>query len=153
MNNTINCCRYNSTFSSRYLNIHNSEKIPQKILDAIYKNDSIEEFLNAGKPKTLLGKFMNLFRKNEFLDVYYDSQKEENIDPYSIKATVHFFFGKNGKTKRFLPLDAFQFGVNRLDHSIPRDGEDVFYKKPLETVEDKLARQIDEIKDINRLLK
>ena len=166
MNNTINGYS-NISFGSRYLQVKQPNAFPKNVYNAIYKSDGIEEFLNAGKPKTLWGKFKALFQKNEILEVYYGkgkmsehnfrAQKEQQekiseYDPYALKEWVNFIF-KKGDTRKFFNIEEFQTGIRRKAGSIPKPGENHTFKKPLVTAEDKLVKSIEDIKDLETLLK
>jgi len=153
MNNTINAYSNNNvSFNSRYLQINKQEEIPQRICDAIYKSDAVEKFLAEGKPKTLLGKFLDLFKRNEILNVSYETKKISKFDPYAIKETIIFTLEKGRFQKLFRPLDAIQTGIRRQMGCIPKEGEHLVFKAPAETSTERLAKQIEDIKDLNTLL-
>ena len=153
MSNSISVNSTNNiSFSARYLRINNQEAIPQRICDAIYKSDAIDEFLKAGKPKTILGKIKDFFRKNEFLEVYYGHQNLSSYDPYAIKETVLFNLTK-GKTNRQWSIIELQEGIKREFGNIAKSGENPIYKAPKETATDKIVKSIEKIKDLNFLLK
>ena len=143
----------NVCFKARYLNVLEPEKFPKKVYEAIYKNDSIDEFLRSGKPKTLWGKFVDLFRKDEFLDVYYDIIKDSRYDTFQSAETVHFVFRKGKAALKFYTCPtAYQEGVRRPAGSIPKPGENLYYKEPKEYAEDKNAKFIEELTDFDKKL-
>ena len=155
MNNTIDSCR-NVTFNSRYLRMHNSERFPRKVYDAIYKSDAIEKFLNDGKPKTFFERIADLFKKDEYLDVFYSSNEITGKDPYAKNAMVQFSFGKGHSVESILNIPktpAVQKGIRRPTGSIPKQGENPLFKAPQETVEYIIAKKIEEISDFGSLLK
>lgn len=157
MNNTINQIN-NVSFNARYLKIHQPDKIPQKIHDAIYKNDAIEEFLKAGKPKTIWGKILDLFKKDKPLNIKYTETivalpkkvipTERLNDKYSKACNLKFQFGNK---KGFISTE--QQGLKRQAGSVPKPNEDYRYKPPIETAEDKMVKELDSLKDLSDLLK
>lgn len=152
MNNRIN----NSgsvSFNARYLKFVKKEQIPKPIVEAITKNGIIDEFIKAGKPKTLWGKFKDLFNKNEILDVRYEVRQKNQYDPYSKKESILFSFGKGKNRTRFTAIKASQEGIRRQEGEIPKIGESPFYKAPKETSTEKIVKQIENIKDMDDLLK
>ena len=161
MNNTINGIN-NITFNARYVEFRKSEKIPEKIKDAIYKSNAVDEFINAGKPKTIWEKLVSLFKKDEALEVTYIETivplpkkhipKELLHDPYAKACNLLFLFkGKDGFYKQF-PISSEQVGIRRQAGSVPKLGEHHTYKPPIETAEDKLVKKIEELTDLNSLL-
>lgn len=151
--NTINSVD-NLSFSGRYLSIEHMEKIPPRISEAIYKSPAIDEFLRAGKPKTLWGKFIDLFKEDEMLDVYHTITKfAGNPDSHAQKETLSFEFDRKNYPKRTFKIRHFQKGILRQSGSIPKPNEDKLFKKPLVTSEDKIIKSIEEIKDFDSLLK
>lgn len=146
MNNTINC-NYVS-FNSRSLRIKHPDEFPVKVYAAIYKSDSIEQFLSAGRPKTLWGKIIDLFKRNEKLDIYYGKEATSEIDPYAKKEWVNFVFNK-----KIFPVRAEQKGIKRKQGSIPKMGEHHTYLPPMETSTEKLIKQIEDIKDLDKQFK
>ena len=172
MNNTVNNIS-NPSFNARYLRIKNPERIPQNILDAIYKSDAIDNFLIAGKPKTIWGKIIDIFRTNEFLDINYEvskikfpvdceSSKYNSLaartiydrlrDPYQKVTTLIFKVTKGIKERKF-ELYTEQCGVKRQAGSVPKKGEHYLYKPPLMKSEEELAKKVQELKDIDTLLR
>ncbi len=161
MNNTVNNTN-NVSFNARYLKIINSKKLPQRISDAIYKSDAVYEFLKAGKPKTLWGKFIDLFRKDEALEIKYEILKvqehsnydkktfiERLQDPYQKVGKVTFTYKqRNGEEKTF-ELVAEQSGRKRQKGSIPKPNENYAYKPPVESSESKLEKQINTLKKLD----
>ena len=159
MNNTINNLN-NISFNARYVNFVNKENMPGKVYDAILKNDAIDEFIAKGKPKTILGKIIDLFRKDESLDISYSISKsidllpdgrsmvEHLTDPYNKKVEVLFKFNKRNGDELIFPLSAEQSGIRRKQGSIPKPGEHHAYKPPLETAEDMLVKKINEMKEL-----
>lgn len=153
MDNRIN--GFNSTsFKARYLNVVEPEKFPKKVYEAIYKSDAIEEFLKQGQPKTLLEKFIDLFRKNEILDVYYESFKTSKYDTFESTDTIHFTLRRGKNRSRVLSSPPMhQQGVRRPMGSIPKPGENPYFKEPLEYAADKIVKWLDKIKDFDKSLK
>ena len=168
MNNTVNSIS-NTSFNARYLRIKNPEQIPQNVRDAIYKSDAIDKFLMAGKPKTIWGKIIDIFRKNEFLDINYEVSKikfpvdcksskynssicDRLRDPYQKVTTLIFKVTKGIKERKF-ELYTEQCGVKRQAGSVPKKGEHYLYKPPLMKSEEELAKKVEELKDIDTLLR
>ena len=147
MNNTINSVN-NLTFNSRYLRLNG--EIPERISDAIYKNSSIEEFINSGKPKTLWEKFVNIFKKDEFVDVYYGTRKTNANDIYERTEFVTFKYKKGTQPAYF---EEKQKGMRRPAGIIRKPGEDPVFKPPMVTATEKLANAISNIKDFGRLIR
>ena len=148
MNNTINAMN-NISFNARYLRLTSkTAEFPQKISDAIYKNDAIDEFLKAGQPKTFWEKIKDMFRKDEFLNISYEETRNSKIDIYAKSESIIFSFGD----KRY-PLRADQKGIKREFGSIPKRGENLYFKAPAETSTDKLVKLIEELKNLDKLLK
>ena len=166
MNNSINSVN-NVPFKSRYLNIVNRDEMPQIISDAIYKNDAIDKFIHSGKPKTLLGKIIDLFIKDKALDVRYvvskikisdSKQSKRNLidrmrDPYQKVVSLIFEYNQRSDIKKIYELSAEQSGIKRSAGSIPKPGEHYAYKMPVESAEEKLAKKIEELDDLKNLLK
>lgn len=165
MNNTIN--NVNSvSFNARYLNIVRPERIPEEIRNAIFKSDAVDEFITAGKPKTILGKFIDLFRKDEPLNVKYIVSKikidetqnrisllERLKDPYQKVESIIFEYNQRNGVIRTCELSTEQSGTKRSFGSIPKRNENYAYKPPIETADDKMVRQIEKLKDLDSLLK
>lgn len=152
--NTINASSNNLCFQSRYLNVENPERIPKQIYYAIYQNDDIEAFLYAAKPKTLIGKFLDLFKADEELSVKYLINKDiygndipsfRPTDPFCKVNSVVLTLSrkcKNQIIKKSMEVRAKQEGVKRAPGVIPMPGEHKVYKAPVVTMEDKLASRI-----------
>ena len=148
------------SFSSRYLNIKNPEAFPQRVYDAIYKSEGIDEFLHKGKPQTLWEKITDIFKRDEVLTVTYKPDslrilKKITGDPYAKAEEVEFVFGRKDSLMSDLrkgKVRAEQHGVKRKQGSVPKQGEHHMYKKPEETVDMKLAKEIENIKDLDSLL-
>ena len=151
MNNRIESTN-NISFNARHLNFINKRQIPKKITEAITKNSAINEFIQEGNPKTFLGKIIDFFRKNETLNVIYKRQKNTKFDPYHQQESITFLFSK-GSARSIAKIEAFQGGTLRKIGTIPKIGEHPIYKAPMETSTDKLVKQIENIKDMNSLLK
>jgi len=161
MNNTINSIN-NVSFNSRYLKIVNPEKFPKRLYDAIYKCDAIDEFIQAGKPKTLLGKIADLLKKSKPLEIRYEISKIKNCesnqvkeklqDPYQQVESIIFEYDKKFNSKRTFPLTAEQSGIKRRPGSIPKPNEHYRFIPPVETSESKLEKQIENLKNIESLL-
>ena len=161
--NTINPIDNAASFRGRYLNLDQMEKLPPKIYDAILQNPSIDSFLKEGKPKTFIGKIIDLFRKDEMVDVRYVETKvklpkkvippERAMDPYSKACNITFVYRqRNGSVKR-APMSTEQQGIVRQSGSIPKPNEHYKYKPPVMTAEEELAEEIRNIKDFKSLLK
>ena len=162
MNNTIN--NFNSTvFGARYLCVKDgANKIPEKVYDAIYKSDAVDKFITAGRPRTLWGRIVDIFKKDEMLSVSYaesvvplpqkDIPKDKLNDPYAKTCNLLFTFHKRNGAVRKLPLSAQQEGIKRQAGSVPRPGEHHMYKPPFESAEEKLVKQIEGLKDLDSLL-
>ncbi len=148
------------SFNSRYLNVKNPEAMPQRIYDAIYKSDGIDEFLRAGKPKTFWNKVADIFKKDEELTVSYKPDslrilKKITGDPYAKQEEVIFTFGKKDALItdiKTYPVKAEQCGIKRKEGSVAQPGEHYLYKKPEVTVDMLLAEKIEGIKDLEHLL-
>jgi hypothetical protein len=140
-------------FTSRYLKVLNPETFPPKILKAINENPSIKRFIDAGTPQNIFEKFFDYFKKDEFLDVCFHSEKIDEYNPYNVQGIIKFSFGKGVSRERSFKLNAFQIGRRREEGSIPLEGEDKNYKPPVVTLDDKLSKQISDIVDIDKLLK
>ena len=169
MNNTINSYNSNTAFGARYIQFNNPEQMPKKVYEAILKNDAIESFLNEGKPKTLVGKFADLFRSAEVLYVDYEADlfskykenfkeisKDNSLDPYIRRDKLIFTFGKENSfvaDRKHCDFIGFQQGIRRQAGSIPKPGEHHAYKPPVKTAEDKIAEQVNNIKDFGSKLK
>ena len=152
MNNSINN-NYNINFNSRYFRILNENEMPKKIYYELYKSDAIEKFLTDGKPKTFFQKILNLFKKDEFLDVYYESKNNYVHDPYDITEILHFTFNKGTSKEKKGFIDASQKGIRRETGSIAKMGENKLFKPPIEKSEDKLAEKLKAIVDFDKILK
>lgn len=151
MNNTINSAN-NVSFNSRYLYLNSPEKFPQIVKDAIYKSDAIDEFLRAGQPKTFWEKLVDLFRKNEILDVYFIKNEKESSDPHTWGETVYFSFKKGKDQIKTAFFSEPQKGELRPAGVIPKPGEHRLLKAPKVTASEKLAKKIDGIKDFESIL-
>ena len=161
MNITINKTD-STTFEARYLKILNADKMPKKITEAIYKNSSIDKFIKDGKPKTLWDKLIDLFKKDEVLEVSYTESaylfpnrvmpKVLLNDPYTKTCNLSFNFHKRNGFIKQLSLTSLQVGIERQSGSIPKKGEHYAYKPPLITAETKLIKEIDGIKDFESLM-
>lgn len=165
MDNSINSLS-SVSFNSRYLNIKNPEDMPRQIYDTIYKSDAVDKFLKAGKPKTFIDKILNLFRRDEILNIEYVTlngentakegkqkiQKENLNDPYKKICNLIFKFRNHGKEEQFV-LSGSQEGIRRQAGSIPRPGEDYRYRPPQRTAEDKLLELVKNIDNIAEDLK
>lgn len=157
--NTINPINNNTSFNSRYLNTQKAEKLPKEISDAIYKSDSIDEFLKEGKPKTFWDKFIDLFKKDEILDVEYletvakDSSGAIKKDPFAKISFLIFRFTKSDGIVETAQLTTEQEGLRRQTGSIPKPNEHYLFKPPVETAEQKMAKAIENIKHFGSLFK
>lgn len=147
--NTINPIN-NVSFNSRYLNLELMDKLPPRISEAIYKSEAVDNFLKAGKPKTLVDKIIDFFRKDEIIDIFHIVNKGESYDRYEQKESLSFYIKKGKCIEKTATLFAEQEGILRQDGSIPKPGEDPIFKAPLETAEDKLIKQIEKIKDFGK---
>lgn len=157
VNNTSNVA-----FHSRCLKIVNPEKFPQRLYDAIYKADAIDEFIQAGKPKTIIGKIADMFKKVKTLEVRYEISKikdcennqvkEKLRDPHQQVESIIFEYDKKFNSKRTFRLTAEQSGTKRRPGSIPKPNEHYRYIPPIETAESKLEKQIENLRDIDSLL-
>ena len=150
MNNTINNVN-NVAFNSRYINVDYLEKVPPRIKEAILKSPAIDEFVAAGKPKTLFGKILVFFKKDEVIEVTHNVRKEcNNPDIYAQDEFVIFSLRPSNRS---FSLHEFQKGVARKAGSVPKLGEHPRLKQPEITSTEKLARAIEKIKDFDSLLK
>lgn len=153
MNNTINAMN-NISFNARYLRLTSkTAEFPQKISDAIYKNDAIDEFLKAGRPKTFWGKIKDFFSKEECLDITYEVEKTSKTDPFARNESILFSFPKKKGGERYLFFETSQKGIKREFGTIPKEGENPFYKEPYKTATDVLAANIEGIENLDKLLK
>lgn len=151
--NTINNVN-NVSFNSRYMNIKQLEDVPPRISEAILKNEAIDKFLKAGKPKTFWGKIIDFFKKDQILDVFHNTSKEAlNPDPYAQDEFVYLAFGDKIYKGKSFTIRASQNGVKREAGSVPKPGEHYLYKPPIKTSEDKLIEEIEKIDDFEKLLK
>ena len=161
MNNTIQPYSANMAFDARYIKFNNEEKIPKKVYEAILKNDAIEDFLNEGKQKTLMGKLLDLFKRDDVLFVDYEANsfskfKEVKKDPYMRRDKLIFSFGKEKSAmvdRKTCQITGFQQGIKRQPGSIPKPGEHYAYKPPVQTAEDSIAEQVNDIKYLGAMLK
>jgi hypothetical protein len=80
MNGTMNVTNKNNdiSFGRRYLRIHEAENMPKELLEAIKTHTSIDEFIKKGNPTTLREKLRDLFKKDEYLDVYFSNYSSSN---------------------------------------------------------------------------
>ena len=153
MNNTINNVS-NISFNARYLNLKQLENVPPRISEAILKNEAIDKFLKEGKPKTLWEKFIDLFKKDQMLDVYHNTATEaKHPDPYAKDEFVYFGFGDSCYKDKSFTIRTSQNGIKREAGSIPKPGEHYLYKPPVKTSEDKLIEEIEKIDNFGKLLK
>ena len=159
--NTINPIN-NISFNARYLDMKHMEQLPPKISEAIYKNASIDEFIQAGKPKTLLGKIIDLFCKDKFIKVYYNIEKsvDDEIedpltkkmkkhfpkDPHAQKESVDIVYGCGNHIEKIATLNASQEGEFRKPGVIPKPGEHPLYKEPAVKAIDILVEKIKNFK-------
>ena len=84
--------RNNISFNSRYLRIIEPEKFPKEILTSIKANKSLDEFIKEGQPKNLLEKVKDLFKKDEYIGVYFNRYGDE-ADPY-VQEALTFIRGE-----------------------------------------------------------
>jgi len=153
MNNTINNIN-NVSFNARCINVYTLEKLPPRISQAILKNPAIDEFIKAGQPKTIWGKIVDLFKKDEILDVYHRVIKDsKSRDRYAQDEILNFAFCKGEDKERFFEIRVSQEGVLRKSGSVAKPNEDYLYKAPDITATEQLARNIEEIKNFDILLK
>lgn len=146
MNNSISPVS-NLNFTSRYLRI--DSKVPQAISDALYKSEAVDEFLKAGKPKTIFGKIIDIFRSPDILDVYYAVKKTSETDIHAQKEMLHFAFGKDKIKQRSFNLSAEQKGIRRPFGNVPKLGEHHSYKAPKVTATEKLAQLAEKLQNID----
>jgi len=151
MNNTINNVS-NVNFNSRYLRINDAKEMPARIYETLQQNSALTTFIDAGKPKTMFQKFLDLFKKDEFLDVYYLKCENSKSDPYDITEILNFTFGKNKGNKRFFQIKKSQVGMERQQGSIPKPGEHYKYKPPIKTSENQIIEEIQKIEDFDKEL-
>ena len=145
----------NISFNSRYLVVNNSERVPLKIYTAIYKSDAVDKFLMSGQPKTFWQHIKDFFKKDEVLTVDYARDcfpvKRFNTgDKYNRLDEVAFSFGKEGTfyaQRRKHYITAEQNGKPQLTDGV-RD-----FGAPDETAENMIAKKIEELKDLDSLLK
>ena len=82
MNSEININNSNNiSFNSRYLKIIEPEKFPKELLTSIKANKSLDEFIKEGQPKNILEKLKDLFKKDEYIGVYFNRYGDKT-DPY-----------------------------------------------------------------------
>ena len=153
MNNTINANLganniSNPMFKARYLHINNPEKMPLKIYSSIYKSEGVDEFLAAGQPKTFWQQVKDLFKKNEILTVDYTrdchpSRRFESGDHYQRSDEILFSYGKEGTF--YQDRKKFKIFAEQDKNSINNTN--------LDAVEENLAQQIVNIKNLGTLLK
>ena len=148
--NTINPVN-NVSFGGRYLNLNKMENLPTNVYQAILKNQSIDTFLKEGKPKTLIAKILDMFRKDEMIEAdYFES---ELTDSYAKTCKLTFVYRKRDGSFKIAPLSTEQQGIRRQSGSIPKPNEHYLYKPPFITAEEKLAKEIENIKDFKGMLK
>ena len=164
MNNTINATRNDVNFRGRYIHFHEPSEIPNVIKDAILKSDAVDQFIKADQKKSLWKKFLDLFRNDEVLEIRYTSEQlknyKSNRDPYALHNELSFRFGRNLKDIpsriRSYKIEAVQHGVytNKLGIGrILRHGENPYYNKPAVTADEQIARSIENISDLDKVLK
>ena len=154
MNNRIDASN-SLNFKARFLKVNNSEKVPLKIYTAIYKSKGVDEFLAAGQPKTFWQQVKDLFKKNEILTVDYkrdctSSRKLQSADPFERTDSITFKFGKDGAIDancRSYPIKEKQMGIPKII------GGEQQYMPPAEFNDNKLAQRIEELEDLDSLLK
>ena len=152
MNNCINTNYNNSVaFKSRLLKI-NRNGMPDRIYDAICNSTAIDKFIKDSKPKTLWGKLIDFFRKNEILDISYSVHKGAKFDKYAKSETVQFDLIKGNDIIRSYPIHRKQAGSLRPFGVIAKDGEDTLYKAPRITSEEQIIKTLNEIKDLDDVL-
>lgn len=152
--NTITNNFNNVSFGTRYIDVATLEKIPPRISEAILKNPAIDEFIKAGKPKTFWSKLLDIFTRDEVLDVYHVvSIVDKPVDPYKRFESLHFEFGKGIFKSRCGELRTSQEGVLRDAGTIAKPNEHPLFKEPKITATEKLARMVEEIKDFDKFLK
>ena len=153
MNNTINTSFNNTSFNGRFLVIPEVyEKrimFPRKIKKAIYKNEAIRDFISAGNPsspRTFWEKFKDLFKRDEVLEVSYDTNYSALSD------SVIFKFGKKGRKK----VRTYKMSV---DENIIKNLPDYNKNKSVKQYEsrhdiivDLFAKEVEKIKDFASLL-
>ena len=154
MNLSINNNYNNINFNARYLRIHNygEKTIPQRVYDAIYKNQAIENFLNEGKPTTFLQKVSDLFRRNKYLDVYYESINHNPADEFHKTEIIHFLYDISSLRAKIGNRYGYAEGIRRPVGIIPKPGDNKLFIKPAKTSEDNLVEKINEIDDLNKIL-
>lgn len=150
MNNTINNIS-NTSFNSRYIDVKKLDKLPPQIKEAVLKSPAMDEFIKAGKPKTLWGKFVDLFKKDEVLEIFHNVKKEQNNPDIYAQDELLIFSLKPDEYCLILPQS--QKGIMRKGGSIPKLNEHPLFKKPEVTATDKLVKDIENIKDFNIILK
>jgi len=150
MNNTINSVN-NISFNARYIDMKKLDKLPPQIKEAILKSPAMDEFIKAGNPKTLWGKFVDLFKKDEVLEIFHCVKKErKNPDIYAQDELLIFSL----KPKEYcLIMPQSQKGIMRKSGSIPKPNEHPLFTKPEVTATEKLVKDIENIKDFNVILK
>jgi len=139
---------YSTSFSSRYLRIPKPDEFPKEVYNAIYKSDGIDAFLHPNRGKSAWQKFKDLFREDEFLDIYYRTDpKKGSIDPYEQTDSVLFALRKVNGEEKFYPMEGeVQQGIKRPQGVIPKPGEHRTFKPPVVTAAVKLANKIMDLK-------
>ena len=177
--NTIDVYRTNQTtsFKERYLKFNKEEQIPRKIVEAVYKSDAVENLLMKDKRKNffkrMITNILDFFRKDEVLEVSYyrdtvaqRSRLKNPRDPFESHATVNFALGKEGEenicNKLYYSISDMQSGIFNKKTGNSRvinsngfyfNGEHPYYDKPKETVDDKLAKKIEDLDDLESKLR
>ena len=150
MNNTINSVS-NISFNARYIDMKKLDKLPPQIKEAILKSPAMDEFIKAGNPKTLWGKFVDLFKKDEVLEIFHSVKKERNNPDIYAQDELLIFSLKPDEYSFVIPKS--QKGIMRKSGSIPKPNENPLFKKPEVTATEKLVNEIGNIKDFSVLLK
>ena len=128
----------NISFSSRYINIHKPETFPDKLLKSIENNTALDEFIHEGEPKTLWEKVKNFFKRDEYLDLYYDKYTEGN--------------------SCFVPADEFIIDMGKyFKNNVWRSEKGLRIRAALlpqktKTPEERIIKEFESIKDFNEKL-
>ena len=117
MNGIVNIDNRNNNiaFSSRYIKFLNPEKFPKEILTAVKTNKSLYEFISESKPKTLLEKFKDLFRKDECIEVAFNRYTEEG--PYA-EEVLSFHLGELRKNGSLFCTNSFVINANTSGRTV-----------------------------------
>ena len=150
MNNTINACN-NMSFNGRYLHPHRQltggskptvivEPASEELVDFVKNSPAVKKFLKEGnrESKTLLGKFINMFKRDEILEFSLCKRVLASADG------IFFAFGKKHSKKA-------KVGFLNVDKNILKNIPD-FNENRHDLSEIVLRKQLNEIDNLDGIL-